>query len=936
MPVLADHQPTRDNHDMPTKSSEPVASTSTTAPNRPRPPPRRRTHIALRGVFPKRKAKPCIEPDGLGVVERVFYNIKPGKPQVIMGCAIRLKNPAIFPHISPERILELIKIAASAHYRLCISLDPQTLRGIHLADTAADLPISYRVVDREKEDTWQEVVLQDINTNFDLKDITKPLWRVSLVMPKQAADSNCVNAEPNEAESASLCPRQVPVSAANSIRVAQKTTSHHHIIHLPPIDESISASDATDAPTIVNQITSNKVHDDRELSNPKGKSVGPGGPWSPPLAVPTTIVQTLTNSEIVTNPVNSNISEASLVANSSSTTTPRRRRLSRPALSHSLSRFFTAPAGLTLPTRSHMQRPTSQHQTREWTVGNWKVEWPGGQPFPRLVRVNPEESVEMLQQPEPPADGDPIELLFTFNHLLGDGLSMWAFMRSFFDIATPDRLSPGFSLNLKDFPCEKVPPPLIDNLLRPNVLEITPIAFGMVRRFITRRGHHTFRGRTKSSMSGLKLSARNTNPVDGSAVASSSNENMVANDNVSLDDLDNTAVNMLNHNDTKEQIHNIRHCKPTSSSHRVPLAEEADERIELGPEMASPLDPLGPPAEPLFTLPSNGKTRARFLSLDHDFTEALRKKCNSEKTTVAAAVVVAALSAVRTLAETMPAYANGKRSLPTRQGWVVTSSVRHLLPNHTSLYGGERAEDPSLKIFGGYGGSIFNNNLRFVDGHDFWERCRRVKRDIRLSYRTSIMRMKLVNWCFRHQSVWEWINKRANLSKLSRAYSVELANLGAWDAPCALSGVGESDPRFRLAGFSGILNSSFDGVRGLFCIGTMSLSGAMSITVAYDVGAVLEQDADLFVSTFLGVLHRAAKAPGKLTVKKARLDVGTIPRPRVINGYVVTDKPETDSGIDTVNVLSMQAAQDDDISSNNNNNNNDNGQTLPTGEAPSK
>ena len=88
-------------------------------------PPKRRTHIALRGVFPQRKAKPCIDPDGLGVVERVFYNIKPGKPQVIMGCAIRLRNPAMIPHIPPERILDLIKIAAANHYRLCISLNPE-------------------------------------------------------------------------------------------------------------------------------------------------------------------------------------------------------------------------------------------------------------------------------------------------------------------------------------------------------------------------------------------------------------------------------------------------------------------------------------------------------------------------------------------------------------------------------------------------------------------------------------------------------------------------------------------------------------------------------------------------------------------------------------------------------------------------------------------
>jgi hypothetical protein len=78
-------------------------------------------------------------------------------------------------------------------------------------------------------------------------------------------------------------------------------------------------------------------------------------------------------------------------------------------------------------------------------------------------------------------------------------------------------------------------------------------------------------------------------------------------------------------------------------------------------------------------------------------------------------------------------------------------------------------------------------------------------------------------------------------------YSVEVANLGAWNSAYAPSvnveGLGVAD---KLAG---TLNNSFKGARALFTIALISIDGVMSISVAFDQNAIEKSVGDSFVKT---------------------------------------------------------------------------------------
>lgn len=113
--------------------------------------------------------------------------------------------------------------------------------------------------------------------------------------------------------------------------------------------------------------------------------------------------------------------------------------------------------------------------------------------------------------------------------------------------------------------------------------------------------------------------------------------------------------------------------------------------------------------------------------------------------------------------------------------------------------------------------------------------------------------------------------KKADLSKLSRSYSVELANLGAWPNPCPPTS--EAESHAALSHFAGCVNSSFDGVRGLFTLGVITLGGEMSVAVGYDEGAVSESEAAVFVRAFEGGLRRVveeSEGRSKVTVGEVR------------------------------------------------------------------
>ncbi|RKO90454.1 hypothetical protein BDK51DRAFT_11863, partial [Blyttiomyces helicus] len=393
-----------------------------------------------------------------------------------------------------------------------------------------------------------------------------------------------------------------------------------------------------------------------------------------------------------------------------------------------------------------------------------------------------------------------VELMHTFHHCLGDGLSMFSFSRSFLDLCDKERFDVE-DLKLGEVELTTVPPPVLDNLVNPSVFEVLPVATGMAFRFLSGKRHRKFKGR-----------------VEGEA--------------------------------------------PPTTTSTAPTEQK--------PLMAAPSTSVStaslPTAVPIprpLTNPTSG-TLTRFLWFDSDFISALRKKSKSEGTTIAAVLVVNALAAVRSTYATWDKYR--RKPLPSRQGWVVTNSVRHMLPGSRLIHGADKQSDPASMVFGGYSGSVMNANLHLSDTHAFWERARVVRRAISKCLRSSIARLKLVNYVYRHPKLWAYVNSKADLAKMSRAYSVEVANLGAWDYPAALPTASPSDTRARLEHFAGVVNSSFDGVRGLFTLGVITLAGNMSIAVAYDASAVSEEDADVFVGAFAEGLRRVKEAEGRISI----------------------------------------------------------------------
>jgi hypothetical protein len=272
----------------------------------------------------------------------------------------------------------------------------------------------------------------------------------------------------------------------------------------------------------------------------------------------------------------------------------------------------------------------------------------------------------------------------------------------------------------------------------------------------------------------------------------------------------------------------------------------------------SPLDDAtpstsSPSPETKSTGNSNHKTSQRFLFFDGDYSTSLRKNCKANGTTIASALIVIALGAIRSTFATVLKERNIR--MPSSQGWIVTSSMRHLLPNSKLLEGSDKQEDPSLMTFGGYGGSISDPKLRVVEGTKFWKQCRSVRRTIGKQFFPSMRKMKLMNWVHRHPRIWKYLEKKADLEAVTRTYSVELANLGAWNNPCANSSAHEDDERVRSSWFCGSLNNSFLGARALFSLGVVTLDNDLSITIAYNCATITEEQADDFAAMFKSALN---------------------------------------------------------------------------------
>lgn len=104
--------------------------------------------------------------------------------------------------------------------------------------------------------------------------------------------------------------------------------------------------------------------------------------------------------------------------------------------------------------------------------------------------------------------------------------------------------------------------------------------------------------------------------------------------------------------------------------------------------------------------PPKRSTSAKFIWCEEKFVTALRTRCRAEKTSVAAILVAAGLVACRSTFESHDRYA---KRFPTHQGWVLTNSLRHLIPGNGLIKGVDKHDDPSTSIFGSYSGSGKHN-----------------------------------------------------------------------------------------------------------------------------------------------------------------------------------------------------------------------------------
>ncbi|KAJ3205404.1 hypothetical protein HDU82_005225 [Entophlyctis luteolus] len=351
------------------------------------------------------------------------------------------------------------------------------------------------------------------------------------------------------------------------------------------------------------------------------------------------------------------------------------------------------------------------------------------------------------------------DLVTTFHHCLGDGLSMLAFVRTFMQSVNAGNINSN-DLKLQEIEVVKDPPPVLDNLFDPNIFEVLPTATAMAMRALSKQKP--------------KLGRPETDPGALSAMTN--------------------------------------------------------------------------------TRAGRSFTKTRFLFFPKEFTTALRNRSKSEKTTIAAVLIVASLIACRRVFG--HAAARDKKDItnavPNSQGWVLTSSIRHILPQSKLLQGGDRESDEALMLFGGYAGKglLLNEN-----------------RKIESKMQDRFPRMKVANYAYRRQKLWDMVEKRVDLSKMSKSFSVEVANLGAWEYPCAPPDAPANDQNARLDYFGGGLNSSFEGSRGLFSLGTVTFGGDMSVFVCYDAGSVTPDEADVFVKSFSGSLKALSSSKRNVAVK---------------------------------------------------------------------
>ncbi|KAI8614119.1 hypothetical protein BC830DRAFT_1065850 [Chytriomyces sp. MP71] len=582
-------------------------------------------------------SRSVVEENGLSITERFFFKTAPNKQQVLMCIMLRLRMPPSVQAFDPARVVDLVRIAQAKHYRLSAWVDHETLGALPFCEKASDLPTNYRLLERKSDNDWFDVYHDEINTNFDTDDVTRPLWRTSILMP-------------------------------------QEWLPKHPIFY------------------------------DRQVA---------GFGLSVPASVP---------------------------------------------------------------------------------------------------------------------DSKTFEIMFTFHHCLGDGLSMFAFARTFLDVVDAKHLN-SKDLKLSEIVVSKDPPPVLDNLFNPNVVEILP---------------------------------GNASPISLVCSACPTSVKNVAAVGMAFKALGKKSKRLGHSDENPGPDAPIVPLPSSQTAHAAPPSPSSSPEPQEGPSR-------GPSPEPIIMGPlsrtGSGHTNVRFMYFAAEFTNVLRKRAKVEKTTIGAVLVVASLAACRAVFVHGVRRDGGevRKEVPDKQGWVVTNSIRHILPQSKLLQGGDRETDEALKVFGGYAGSV-SNNLKINDDSHIWDRARHIKRSIMTSFRASIQRMKVANYAYRHPKIWKAAEKRIDLSKMSRMFSCEVANLNAWEYPSAPPDAPASDERARVDYFGGGLNASFEGSRGLFSVAIITLGGNMSVFVCYDTKAVSIDEAEVFFKAFAQTLKRMSEAGHKATV----------------------------------------------------------------------
>lgn len=134
------------------------------------------------GVSEKHTHKRLFAPNSFSIVERHFLKFGVLEPQVVMLLGAHVALPQGVTCLSERRIIDAVKIAAAAHYRLAATISATEMK--LNCTTAQDVIINSIFTPSTTPDTWKSVIQNAVNARFPL-DASSPLWRVDISGPQE-------------------------------------------------------------------------------------------------------------------------------------------------------------------------------------------------------------------------------------------------------------------------------------------------------------------------------------------------------------------------------------------------------------------------------------------------------------------------------------------------------------------------------------------------------------------------------------------------------------------------------------------------------------------------------------------------------------------------------------------------------------------------------